>query len=119
LAVYIKTTQKSITQFTNCNNTKVILNLNPAEPCVDMQTTMFVKSKSMDFHGLIEKISEKIGELKTYIPHYELILPPKKENGIIIIAVRVKGVGDYLPPYAGNLDIINCAAIKITQKLVN
>jgi acetaldehyde dehydrogenase (acetylating) len=116
---YIKTTQKAITQFTNCNNTKVILNLNPAEPCVDMQTTMFVKSKSVDFYRLNETIIEKIEELKTYIPHYELILPPKEENGIIIMSVRVKGVGDYLPPYAGNLDIINCAAIKITQKLVN
>jgi acetaldehyde dehydrogenase len=80
---------------------------------------MFVKSKSVDFYGLNETIIEKIEELKTYIPHYELILPPKEENGIIIMSVRVKGVGDYLPPYAGNLDIINCAAIKITQKLVN
>lgn len=114
---YIKTTQKAITQFTGCNNTKVILNLNPAEPCVDMQTTMFIKSKNVSFNGLVEKITEKIEELKTYIPYYELILPPKEENGIIVMSIRVRGIGDYLPPYAGNLDIINCAAIKITEKL--
>jgi acetaldehyde dehydrogenase (acetylating) len=42
---YIKTTRKAITKFTGCNNTKVILNLNPAEPCVDMQTTIFIKAK--------------------------------------------------------------------------
>jgi len=115
---YIKTTQKAINQFTNCDNTKVILNLNPAEPCVDMQTTMFVKSKNINFNGLIEKITEKIEELKKYIPHYELILPPTEENGIIVMSIRVRGSGDYLPEYAGNLDIINCAAIKITEKLV-
>lgn len=115
---YIKTTQNAIGQFTGCESTKVILNLNPAEPCVDMQTTMFVKCKNFNSYGLLERIKEKIEELKTYIPYYELILPPKEENGIIITSVRVKGSGDYLPSFAGNLDIINCAAIKISEKLV-
>jgi acetaldehyde dehydrogenase len=115
---YIYTTQKAITQFTNCLNTKVILNLNPAEPCVDMQTTMFIKTKNINLNGLTEKITEKIEELKKFIPNYELILPPKEENGILILGVKVKGVGDYLPSYAGNLDIINCAAIKVTEELL-
>ena len=39
---YINTTESAISKFTGCENVKVILNLNPAEPCVDMQTTMFV-----------------------------------------------------------------------------
>ena len=47
---YIATTRKAITKFTGCKNTKVILNLNPAEPCVDMQTTIF---------ALVEKFSGK------------------------------------------------------------
>ena len=115
---YIKTTRKAITEFTGCNNTKVILNLNPAEPCVDMQTTIFLKTKEINFVGLIEEITDKIEELKTYIPYYELVLPPTlNENGIIVLSIKVKGAGDYLPAYAGNLDIINCAAIKITEKL--
>lgn len=115
---YIKTTRKAITKFTGCNNTKVILNLNPAEPCVDMQTTIFIKTKEINFNGLIEEITEKIEELKTYIPYYELVLPPTmNDNGVVVLSIRVKGAGDYLPEYAGNLDIINCAAIKVTQKL--
>jgi acetaldehyde dehydrogenase len=115
---YIKTTKKAITKFTGCNNTKVILNLNPAEPCVDMQTTIFIKTKDIQFTTLTEEITEKIQELKTYIPYYELVLPPTmNENGIIVLSIRVKGAGDYLPEYAGNLDIINCAAIKVTEKL--
>lgn len=115
---YIKTTQKAITKFTGCKNTKVIINLNPAEPCVDMQTTIFIKTKDINFNGLIEEIAEKIEELKTYIPYYELVLPPTmNDNGVVVLSIRVKGAGDYLPEYAGNLDIINCAAIKVTQKL--
>jgi acetaldehyde dehydrogenase (acetylating) len=116
---YIKTTKKAITKFTGCQNTKVILNLNPAEPCVDMQTTIFIKTKDIQFANLTEEITEKIQELKTYIPHYELVLPPTmNENGIVVLSIKVKGAGDYLPEYAGNLDIINCAAIKVTEKLI-
>ncbi len=104
---YIATTRKAITKFTGCKNTKVILNLNPAEPCVDMQTTIFIKTKDINFNNLTEEIAEKIEELKTYIPYYELILPPTmNENGVVVLSIRVKGTGDYLPEYAGNLDII-------------
>ena len=38
-------------------------------------------------------------------------------DGILILSVRVKGAGDYLPSYAGNLDIINCSAIKVVERL--
>lgn len=116
--MYIKTTRRAISAFTGCENTKVILNLNPAEPCVDMQTTIFIKTKHINFDGLIEEMADKIEELKTYIPYYELVLPPTlNENGVVVLSIKVKGAGDYLPEYAGNLDIINCAAIKVTQKL--
>lgn len=116
---YIQTTQKAITKFTGCTNTKVILNLNPAEPCVDMQTTIFVKAKHINSEHLTEKVLDKIDELRTYIPHYELVVPPTiDERGVLVMSIKVRGVGDYLPPYAGNLDIINCAAIKVTEKLV-
>jgi len=115
---YIQTTQKAITKFTGCSNNKVILNLNPAEPCVDMQTTVFIKAKKVNFENLTEKVLEKIEELRTYIPYYEMVLPPTmNENGVVVMSIKVRGTGDYLPAYAGNLDIINCAAIKVTERL--
>lgn len=116
---YIKTTNSAIYKFTGCKNTKVILNLNPAEPCVNMQTTIFIQANSIDFHNLTENITEKIEQLKKYIPHYELVLHPTlNENGVLITSIKVIGSGDYLPEYAGNLDIINCAAIELTKKLI-
>ena len=116
---YIQTTQKAITKFTGCSNNKVILNLNPAEPCVDMQTTIFIKAKQVNFKNLTEKVLEKIEELRTYIPYYEMSLPPTmNDSGVVIMSIKVRGTGDYLPAYAGNLDIINCAAIKVTERLL-
>ena len=81
---YIHTTEMAIKQFTKCDNCKVILNLNPAEPCVDMQTTMFLKFQNIDFEDLVEEIYKKIKELKTYIPHYELVLPPVINDDILV-----------------------------------
>jgi len=116
---YINTTEAAIRKFTKCDNCKVILNLNPAEPCVDMQTTMFLKVKDVDFTNLIPEIYNKIKELQIYIPYYELVIPPTITDEILVLSIKVKGSGDYLPEYAGNLDIINCAAIELTKKLIN
>jgi acetaldehyde dehydrogenase len=116
---YIHTTEMAIKKFTKCDNCKVILNLNPAEPCVDMQTTMFLKFQNINFELLVEDIYKKIKELKQYIPYYELVMPPIiNDDGILVLSIKVKGTGDYLPEYAGNLDIINCAAIEVTKKLL-
>ena len=115
---YIHTTEMAIRQFTKCDNCKVILNLNPAEPCVDMQTTMFLKFQNINFEQLVEEIYKKIKELKQYIPHYELVLPPVINDDVLVLSIKVKGSGDYLPEYAGNLDIINCAAIEVTKKMI-
>jgi acetaldehyde dehydrogenase len=114
---YIHTTERAIREFTGCDNCKVILNLNPAEPCVDMQTTMFIKFKTIDFNGLVKEIYKKVDDLKEYIPGYELVLPPVINDDVLVLSIKVKGSGDYLPEYAGNLDIINCAAIEITKNL--
>lgn len=115
---YIHTTETAIKKFTNAKNCKVILNLNPAEPCVDMQTTMFIKFTDIDYESLSEQIYKKIKELRTYIPFYELTIPPVINDDVLVLSIKVKGAGDYLPEYAGNLDIINCAAIEITKRLV-
>ena len=114
---YIHTTEKAIKQFTNAKTCKVIINLNPAEPCVDMQTTMFLKYKDIYMADFLNKLDTKIKSINTYVPHYELTSLPSINDDILILSIKVKGSGDYLPSYAGNLDIINCAALKIIEKL--
>ena len=112
---YVETTEKAIKQFTNTPKCKVILNLNPAIPQVDMQTTMFIRAENFNYQSISKEIYNKISELKTYVPFYELVMPPILNNDILVLSVKVKGAGDYLPEYAGNLDIINCAAIELTK----
>ena len=115
---YIHTTERAISEFTGCNNCKVILNLNPAIPQVDMQTTLFIKAENIKFTSLNKDIYQTIKRLKEYIPHYELVMPPTINNDVLVLSIKVKGTGDYLPEYAGNLDIINCAAIEISKNLL-
>jgi len=113
---YIKTTEDGIKQFSGAKYTKAILNLNPAEPCVNMQTTIFAKTKDPDLSSLKEFLGKIVRKIQTYVPGYELILGPIIENDRIVVMVRVRGLGDYLPQYAGNLDIINCAAIAMAEE---
>lgn len=118
---YIETTEYAIKRFSKAKDCKVILNINPAEPCVDMQTTIFLDIPRVDklnFENIVSNIYNRIKEVKTYVPFYELIIPPMiNEQEVLMLSIRVKGTGDFLPTYAGNLDIINCAAIKMLDVL--
>lgn len=113
---YIKTTEDGLKEFSGAARTKAILNLNPAEPCVDMQATIFAKVKSPDIAKLTEMLTSLVARIREYVPGYEIILGPIVENDRIVVMVRVRGLGDYLPAYAGNLDIINCAAIAMAEE---
>jgi len=112
---YIETTEKGIRAFSGCREAKAILILNPAQPCVDMQTTIFAKVAHPDIEGLRRTVNEMVKRIQHYVPDYQLIVPPVLEDGRIVITVKVQGLGDYLPRFAGNLDIINCAAIAAAE----
>lgn len=113
---YIKTTEDGLKEFSGAARTKAILNLNPAEPCVDMRATIFAKVKNPDIAKLFEVLMELVKKIREYVPGYEVILGPIMENDRIVVMVKVRGLGDYLPAYAGNLDIINCAAIAMAEE---
>ena len=112
---YIATTEKATIRFSGCAQAKTILILNPAVPCVDMQTTVMAKVQALNMEGLKREVDTVVARLQTYVPGYQLVLGPLYENGRIVIIVRVQGRGDYLPRYSGNLDIINCAAIAAAE----
>lgn len=113
---YIKTTEDGLKEFSGATRTKTILNLNPAEPCVDMQVTIFAKIKNPDIAKLSGMLRGLVERIREYVPGYEIILGPIVENDRVVVMVRVRGLGDYLPAYAGNLDIINCAAIAMAEE---
>ena len=98
---YIETTQYAIHKYSSAKKCKVILNINPAEPCVDMQTTIFMQIKninSVNFEEIISNIYNRLREIKEYVPNYEMVMPPMiNESDILMLSVKVRGLGDYLP----------------------
>jgi acetaldehyde dehydrogenase len=113
---YVETTELGVKLFSGAKKTKAILNLNPAQPCIDMQTTIFAKVQNPNIEALKEEVTKMIESIKKYVPGYELLVAPIYENGRIVVMIKVQGLGDYLPRYAGNLDIINCAAIAVAEE---
>ena len=112
---YIETTQDALQLFTGAQRTKAILILNPAVPPIDMQTTIYAKINNPDLPAVTTSVSRMVDNLKKYVPGYQLIVPPTIEGGKVVTTIKVLGAGDYLPQYAGNLDIINCAAIAMAE----
>jgi acetaldehyde dehydrogenase len=113
---YIENTEAGLRFFSGCRKVKVILILNPAQPCIDMQTTISAKLTNPNMRKVKRKITLMAKKLQSYVPGYKIVVKPIYDNGRIFIMVRVRGLGDYLPSYAGNLDIINCAAIATAEE---
>jgi len=113
---YIETTENGLKKFSGAARTKAILVLNPAQPCINMQTTVLAKVAKPDMQTLIPRVKEMVAAIQRYVPGYKLVVEPTLENDRILMMVRVQGLGDYLPSYAGNLDIINCAAIAMAEE---
>ena len=112
---YIENTESGLTQMTGCKNVKAILNLNPATPSIDSQSSIFALVEGPNMNAVSESVTNMVEQMKDYVPGYEMIVPPQYENGRIAVMVKVRGLGDFLPQYAGNLDIINCAAITLAE----
>jgi acetaldehyde dehydrogenase (acetylating) len=113
---YIETTEEGVKMFSGAKRAKAILNLNPANPCIDMQTTIFAKVAQPNIEALTLAVEAMVKNINSYVPGYQLLVSPIYENGRIVVMVKAQGLGDYLPKYAGNLDIINCAAIAVAEE---
>jgi acetaldehyde dehydrogenase len=113
---YVETTAHALRHFTGVARTKAILILNPAEPCIDMQTTVFARLPKADIEAVRAEAARMTAIVQSYVPGYGVILQPSFENGRVAVMVKVRGFGDYLPRYAGNLDIINCAALSFAEE---
>jgi len=114
---YIEATEQALIKFSRARQAKAILILNPARPPIDMQTTIYAKIANPDLLAIRASVDAMMKRITQYVPGYQLIVPPTIEGGKVIITVKVFGNGDYLPRYAGNLDIINCAAIGIAERI--
>lgn len=114
---YITSTENLTSIISGCSNVKAILVLNPAEPPVMMRTTVTISVQDCDLSRAISESHQIVKEVQKYVPGYELVVQPYMLSPTTISAtVKVTGAGYVLPDYAGNLDIINAAAVE-TAKL--
>jgi acetaldehyde dehydrogenase (acetylating) len=113
---YIESTENLTSIVSGCSNVKAILVVNPAEPPVMMRTTVNMAVDSCDVSKAIQMTAELIEDVQSYVPGYELVVEPYMLNQKTVSAtVKVTGAGYVLPEYAGNLDIINAAAVETAR----
>jgi acetaldehyde dehydrogenase len=118
ISQYISSTQKAICDMLGIKNVKVIINITPAIPPIHMKTSVLIDSDQIESETeTIAGIEDVIFRTQAYAPGYHSSVKLRRLGQKSICQVQVTGSGHYLPPYAGNLDIINCAALEVIQKL--
>lgn len=112
---YTQTTSEALKVLGGAPKSKAIIILNPAEPPILMHNTIFAEIDNPNLKKLEKEINSTITEIQKYVPGYKLTLGPVFENNRLTVMIEVTGMGDFLPIYSGNLDIINCAAINVAE----
>lgn len=113
---YIAATEMGLKKFTGIEHSKAMINLNPAKPAIDMQTTVIIEINNPNLKEINNELRNIVKIIQQYVPGYEIIVEPTYDIDKLLVTVKVEGLGDYLPKFAGNLDIINCAAIAVAEK---
>ena len=113
---YTQTTSDAIINLTGVAKAKTIIILNPADPPIYMHNTIYIPVKNPDMERITVEIKKTVALIIQYVPGYSVVLGPLYVNGKLIIMTEVVGLGDFLPAFAGNLDIINCAAVTVAEE---
>lgn len=115
---FTMTTARAIETVGRAKKGKAIIILNPAEPPILMRDTIhcLVNRPIEDEEALIKTIEAMVHTVQEYVPGYRLKEKPFIDGNRISVFLEVEGAGDYLPPYAGNLDIMTAAAVKVAEE---
>ncbi|MEU5055649.1 acetaldehyde dehydrogenase (acetylating) [Streptomyces sp. NPDC056121] len=123
---FTRTTSRGIEEIGGAARGKAIIILNPAEPPVIMRDTVFCAiPEDADRDAITLSVKEIAESVAAYVPGYRLRTEPQFDDpspmngGMARVAIflEVEGAGDFLPPYAGNLDIMTAAATKVGEEL--
>lgn len=123
---FTQTTASGIISVGGAERGKAIIILNPVDPPMIMRDTVFCAiSPDSDYDAVTDSVSEMVEAVRRYVPGYALRAEPQFDppqpgwNGAARVGIflEVRGNGDYLPPYAGNLDIMTAAAVQVGEVL--
>ncbi len=113
---FTTTTANAIKVVGGAKQSKAIIVLNPAEPPLLMRDTVHCLTETEpDQKRITASILEMITEVQKYVPGYRLVNGPVFDGNRVSVFMEVTGLGDYLPIYAGNLDIMTAAAARTAE----
>ncbi|MFZ2661271.1 MAG: acetaldehyde dehydrogenase (acetylating) [Rhodoferax sp.] len=113
---FTRTTASAVEKVGGARRGKAIIILNPAEPPLIMRDTVHCLTETEpDQARITESIHAMIKEVQKYVPGYKLVNGPVFDGKRVSVYLEVEGLGDYLPKYAGNLDIMTAAAARTAE----
>ncbi|MFG1923362.1 acetaldehyde dehydrogenase (acetylating) [Cryptosporangium sp. NPDC048952] len=129
---FTETTAHAVEKVGGAAQGKAIIILNPAEPPLIMRDTVYCLAGDADPREIVASVEQMVGEVARYVPGYRLkqavqVTPiePSSVKPLVDADVRwkvstfleVEGAADYLPAYAGNLDIMTSAALQVGEQV--
>jgi acetaldehyde dehydrogenase len=109
-------TARSLERVGGAARGKAIILLNPADPPITMRNTVYLDIADGDREAVTEAILRTVADTADYVPGYRLTAAPLVDSERVTVMLEVVGAGDYLPEYAGNLDIMTAAAIRVAEQ---
>ncbi|KOV86836.1 acetaldehyde dehydrogenase [Nocardia sp. NRRL S-836] len=115
---FTRTTSRGIEAIGGAGRGKAIIVLNPADPPMIMRDTIFCAIPAdADPDPITDSIARMETDIRSYVPGFRLLREPQYDQGRVAIFVEIAGAGDFLPEYAGNLDIMTAAATKVGEEI--
>ncbi|MCL1477238.1 acetaldehyde dehydrogenase (acetylating) [Marinobacter sp. M3C] len=113
---FTRTTAGAVEKVGGAKEGKAIIIINPAEPPLMMRDTIHCLTESEpDQAAITESVHAMVKEVQKYVPGYTLVNGPVYDGNKVTCYMQVEGLGDFLPKYAGNLDIMTAAALRTAE----
>ena len=113
---FTRTTAGAVERVGGAKKGKAIIILNPADPPLIMRDTVHcLTAEEPNRDAIIESVQAMVKEVQKYVPGYRLKNGPVFDGNRVSMYMEVEGLGDYLPKYAGNLDIMTAAAARTAE----
>jgi len=113
---FTRTTSCAVVSVGGAKQGKAIVVINPAEPPLMMRDTIYCETAGEpDRKAITASVKTMIAEVQKYVPGYRLKNGPTFDGRKVAIFLEVEGLGDFLPVYAGNLDIMTAAGARTAE----